>query len=685
MIALLRRFHRWLQDRQASARVRVALTLLVVGAAVAVGWSVIATAMSLNAQQQGILAALAKANAKDEDPAALQLFTRNTVTANGRDYGGVRQIPRPVDLFDDDGTMSAATKRDLAWRLVADQVPAWIPAVLVRDPLAAWLAVGGAAAVLGAIVWTGLAVAALELGTAFAALVALFVWAGWPLMAQGTVAVALSLLLFGFLWRSASGLLGGRNGVIAVARTTVLEGVRTLAAPAFVVPIAVLLPLLALSRDQGQALYLAIPGFLDWGHTVVYTCAALLVIFFGCATTSFEMRDRQVWSVLTKPMSRFGWMLGKWIGTMALALVVLGGGGLLIWAGAHFLASQRPVDEADAREVRDTVLVARVGTQPEWDFLSGERLREIVQQTIDGDAVLKADLAARRQDDATVRRELAVNAQKKHLEAQRRIMPGDAKVFTFRGLATPASARLPMSLRYKLHAGADDIHERFPVVFEYQSGTRAGQWEVREYVPIERYSLPIDPSMVDTDGTMRIRILNVGIDEQAKKFVPTQVSIYIEEDDLEVMATQATFAENMVSAMLIDTVKVAFLASLAVVAGALLSFPIAVLLAFGIFSMATLTPFLANSLRDYRVDWNSGAAIGAFQAVVRSLAVTIEFLLHGFAARSPSDALAQGRAITLAGLFDAFVSIGLAWGGGVLLLGWAAIRRKEIAVYSGQG
>ena len=685
MIALLRRFHRWLQDRQASARVRVALTLLVVGVAVAVGWPVIATAMSLNAQQQGILTALAKASAKDEDPAALQLFTRNTVTANGRDYGGARQIPRPVDLFDDDGTMSAATKRDLAWRLVADQVPAWIPAVLVREPLAAWLAVGGAAAVLGAIVWTGLAVAALELGTAFAALVALFVWAGWPLMAQGTVAVALSLLLFGFLWRTASGLLGGRNGVVAVARTTVLEGVRTLAAPAFVVPIAVLLPLLALSRDQGQALYLAIPGFLDWGHTVVYTCAALLVIFFGCATTSFEMRDRQVWSVLTKPMSRFGWMLGKWLGTMALALVVLGGGGLLIWAGAHFLASQRPVDEADAREVRDTVLVARVGTQPEWDFLSGERLREIVQQTIDGDAVLKADLAARRQDDATVRRELAVNAQKKHLEAQRRIMPGDAKVFTFRGLAKPASDRLPMSLRYKLHAGADDIHERFPVVFEYQSGTRAGQWEVREYVPIERYSLPIDPSMVDKDGTMRIRILNVGIDEQAKKFVPTQVSIYIEEDDLEVMATQATFAENMVSAMLIDAVKVAFLASLAVVAGALLSFPIAVLLAFGIFSMATLTPFLANSLRDYRVDWNSGAAIGAFQAVVRSLAVTIEFLLHGFAARSPSDALAQGRAITLAGLFDAFVSIGLAWGGGVLLLGWAAIRRKEIAVYSGQG
>jgi hypothetical protein len=397
------------------------------------------------------------------------------------------------------------------------------------------------------------------------------------------------------------------------------------------------------------------------------------------------MRDRQVWTVLTKPMSRFGWMLGKWLGTMALALVVLAGGGLLIWSGAHFLASQRPVDEADAREVRSTVLVARMGTEPEWDYLPPDRLREIVQQSIDADSVLKADLASGKQDDAAVRRELAVTAQKKHLESQRRIMPGDAKVFTFRGLAAPATERLPMALRYKLHAGADDIHERFPVVFEYQTGSRAGQWELRDYVPTERYSLPIDPSMVDKDGTLRIRVLNVGVDEQAKKFVPTQVSVFIEEDGLEVMATQATFADNVLAAMLIDVIKVAFLASLAVVAGSLLSFPIAVLLAFGIFSMATLTPFLANSLRDYRVDWNSGAAIGTFQAVVRSLAVTIEFLLHGFASRSPSDALAQGRAITLAGLFDAFVTIGLAWGGGVLLLGWAAIRRKEVAVYSGQG
>ncbi|HAQ66822.1 MAG TPA: hypothetical protein DCR70_03580, partial [Phycisphaerales bacterium] len=106
---------------------------------------------------------------------------------------------------------------------------------------------------------------------------------------------------------------------------------------------------------------------------------------------------------------------------------------------------------------------------------------------------------------------------------------------------------------------------------------------------------------------------------------------------------------------------------------------------FGVFSMATLTPFLATSIKYYAPDEKSGIIIWAFQVVVLAIARTVEFLLRGFAARSPSDSLAQGRAITWSTLFDTVVGIGLGWTGGVLLIGWLGIRRKEIAVYSGQG
>ena len=151
------------------------------------------------------------------------------------------------------------------------------------------------------------------------------------------------------------------------------------------------------------------------------------------------------------------------------------------------------------------------------------------------------------------------------------------------------------------------------------------------------------------------------------------------------MANESTFAGNLASAIIVDGCKLAFLAALAVAAGSLLSFPIAVLLTFGVFAMATLTPFLATSIKYYSPDEKSGIIIWAFQVVVLTIARTVEFLLRGFAARSPSDSLAQGRAITWSTLFDTVVGIGLGWTGGVLLIGWLGIRRKEIAVYSGQG
>jgi hypothetical protein len=159
--------------------------------------------------------------------------------------------------------------------------------------------------------------------------------------------------------------------------------------------------------------------------------------------------------------------------------------------------------------------------------------------------------------------------------------------------------------------------------------------------------------------------------------------MFMTDDSLEVMAEDSTFAGNLASAVAVDACKIAFLSALAVCAGALLSFPIAVLLAFGVFALATLTPFLAMSLSNYDPDQKSGFVIWAFQNVVLAIATAVEYLLRGFAARSPSDSLAQGRSITWLALWQAASGIGVLWTGGVLALGWLCVRRKEMAVYSG--
>ena len=685
MTALVQRLHQWLHDRLATRVARVVATAVAMAALAALGLPLLRVSIGLAEQRSAILAALAKCSAAAGDPAAMQLLQRGTVRVGDRDYGGPRVVGRAVDLFEDDGSMSEATKRELSWRLLGDQVPGWMPFALVQSPalVVAALTLAAAASVGG--IWLGFLLPMLEIG-GLVALVAGACWRfGWTTAAQWTISAALALLLFGFLWRGARGLLSFRSGPIAVAGNTALEGVRTLAVPGFALPVAMVLPFLALSREPGEALYQAIPGFLDWGHTAVYTFAALFVIFFGCASSAFEIRDRQVWSVVTKPVSHGGWLLGKWLGTLTLGMTIVAGGFILMACGTMYLSSQKPIDERDARDVRDTVLVGRVGTKPVYQEPDQQAIREAVDQDIAADSVLKADIENGAQDEAEVRRTLAAQKRRQFLDQQRQIPPGDSREFTFAGLRDAVSVNRGIALRYKFHGGGDDEHQRFPAMIQYASGKGAGGWELREWVPSEVYTLPIDPRFVDDDGTLRLRIFSAGWDEKENKPVPGTITMFMLDDSLEVMVDDSSFAGNLLSAAFVDLCKLGFLAALAVAAGSLLSFPIAVLLAFGVFAMATLTPFLAVSIKNYYPDQKSGLLIWAFQEIVLGIARTIEFLLRGFAARSPSDSLAQGRAITWGTLWDTFAGIGLGWTGAVLALGWLSIRRKEIAVYSGQG
>lgn len=685
MMTLLQRLHRAVSERLASRLAKIIASLMALVVIGAVALPIFSTALSLQAQRAGILNALLKCSAKDRDPAAMQLLQLGTVTVDNRTYGGARVVGRALDLFDDNGSLPADVKSELSWRLLADQVPLWMPYALVRSPVLVSVVAAVVLSAVLATIWLGFLLIALEVAGALAALCGIFWWMGWIVATQWLLSASLAFLMFAFLGRAARALINRRSGALAVAANTALEGIRTLAAPGFALPISMILPGLALSREPGDPLFQTIPGFLDWGHTATYTFAALFAIFFGCASTAFEIRDRQVWSVVTKPLSAAGWLLGKWIGTLALGLSLAIGGGFLLAIGTSFLISQKPIDERDAKDVRNTVLVGRVGTLPQYEALPSDRIREIIDQAIEADSVLKADIANGSVDEGQSRRSLAAAKQREFLEQQRRIGPGESREFTFLGLRSAALSTEPITLRFKLHGGGEDDHQKFPAMIQYVTGTGGGMWELREWTPAESYSLLIDPKFIDENGTLKIRIFSAGWDEEKKQPLPSPITIFVQDDSLEVMVNDSTFTGNLISAITVDGSKLAFLSALAVVSGALLSFPIAVLLTFGVFAMATLAPFLAVSIKNYYPDEKSGMIIWIFQQIVLAIASAIEFMLRGFSARSPSDALAQGRSITWAVLFQTVFGIGVAWTGGVLLIGWLGIRRKEIAVYSGQG
>ncbi len=685
MKRLLLSLHNWLHSMQRRTGVRIAASVLLVLGVLAAGGLIWNTAYQLRVERDGIVAALKDSNVAKDDPAGLQLATKATITANDKEYGGFRYFPNPVELFNNRGSLDPETKQDIAWRVVSPQVPAWMPLILAESPWLTVLSTLALAGVLLALVWLGLGAHLIEWGLLFGALLGACWFLEWMVLLRGLFGMALSLLLFGILWRLAERGLAARASSIAIARTTLQECVRSLAALGFAGPVIVLLPVLALSRDPKQGLYQAIPGFLDWGHTVVYTSAALLVLLFGCASTSFEIRDRQVWTVLTKPVSRIGWLMGKWAGCMVLGGVVLVGGGVSLYSGARYMAAQPAMDEHDVRDLRTSVFVARVSQTPEMQELPRERLLEIVDQEIERDATLRSEIENNKRDRDQTRAEIARTKIKEYGEQQRAIAPGQYREYTFRGLQPALQANAPISLKYQLHGGADDSHQRFPIILQFQTGEAKEQWDERTWVPGESYSYEVDPRFIDPNGTLTVRLYNAGVNPQNNEPYPGPMTIYFDPDGLEAMYPSISFGQNMVRGLLLDLAKLSFLGALAVASGAVLSFPVAVLLSFGIFSMATLTPFLTQSLRYYYPDEKSGLFIWAFQVGVKGMAEAIAFSFAAFSERAPSDALAQGRLIDLYGLIKSIALVGVLWSAAVLGIGWAAVARKEVAVYSGQG
>ena len=134
MTALVQRLHQWLHDRLATRAARVLATVVALAVLGAVGVPVLRVAFDLGAQRSAILAALAKCSAAAGDPAAVQLLQRGTVRVGDRDYGGPRMVGRAVDLFEDDGTMSEATKRELSCASSATRFPAGCPSCSCSRP-----------------------------------------------------------------------------------------------------------------------------------------------------------------------------------------------------------------------------------------------------------------------------------------------------------------------------------------------------------------------------------------------------------------------------------------------------------------------------------------------------------------------------------------------------------------------
>ncbi|MBM4052557.1 MAG: hypothetical protein FJ270_07445 [Planctomycetes bacterium] len=630
-------------------------------------------AQALRTQMGSVLSAI---DLDERSPEAVALLERGELTIGEFTYGGPRVKAMVPRMADSEGRLIGVD--DLARVLVSPTLPAWAPAVLVQS-LGNCIGLVMALLVLAlGCIWSGLAMYLIVIAGLSGVAAATAVWFSEVPLALALVGIGALALSFLMVVAVLDALLSGAAPVLAIAATVMREAQRQRISVAFIGLLLVVLPILPLSIDPASPLRYQIQTYISRGCGLVFSVASVMTLLLACSTVAFEMRDRQIWQLLTKPVSRAQYMLGKWLGIMAVNTSILIVGAACIVAYVQYLSLRPAADPLDARAVREEVLVAREGKLAEYESLQPGRLVELVDQAIESDPVLKAEIDSGERDLYETRIRMAEERITAFGSQQRAIPAGQGRTFTFRNVAVPGGTE-QVTLRYEFHLGQDDSHEQHPVIFRFADGS----WVDKQFVPVQANVLPIPAELIDANGDLTVEIMSLGFD--GTNFTPGEGTIIFDPDGIEILYAVGGFGGNFARAMGVQWTKLAFLAMLGVASATLLSFGVACLLAFTIFVAAQLAPFVQISVEQYRIAEETPVVLQWVQLGVKGIAFSSQWLLGAFGATRPVDALVDGRSIGILVLLQSAFLIGIGWTGLALALGWLGFRRKELAIYSGVG
>lgn len=569
------------------------------------------------------------------------------------------------------------------------------------DVLSAKKSTGSVA--MGAAVIGGLALVViwLGLGLTYLGLLVVGLGAAAPLLAiPGTretgrlIAgiVALTASFTALMEGARLALSAGPGPVFAVARNVLTEAVRLKVSLVFIVLLILGLASVPGLLQETSPLRYRVQAFLQYGTSGAFWVIALLTLLLSAASVTFEQRDRVIWQTMTKPVSSWEYVAGKWLGVCVLSGVLLMVCGSAVFMFTEYLRSQKAQGEIepyvavtgpgtisdDRRILHFQILQARVAVEPESPFdIDHPDMDRIIEDYVQRQKQLSLDY----EDTPATRRQLRQDIYKELMTAYRSIEPGNNETFVFTGLEAARRGSTPITMRYRIESGSNFPGDTYRLTFyiggaPYVRQVSLGQMHVIDNIP---------PTAIEQDGVLVVRVVN----GDAIQRIVNPMTLTFPPDGLQVTYSVGSYHLNFLRVMLVLWLKLAFLSILAITASTFLSFPVACLIAFGTFFVAEGSGFLKQASEVY----TSGEDPGLWryvQMVVGPIASSIAMTFQSYANLDPITRLVDGRLLPWVGADSKNPGVLR----GVLILGiWSAVlyvaavlifRRRELAMYSGQ-
>lgn len=490
------------------------------------------------------------------------------------------------------------------------------------------------------------------------------------------------------------------RNIWAVARVTIREALRQKAAIALLVVLGVLLPALGFLVGGDTTLPGRAQMFLDWGLRSSRLVLGFITIFVACGTMAWELKFKQAYITLVKPIPRWQFLVGKWVGVGLVNCLILASVGLVIGGFAwHFrgrpaiardgwhlrwkmeavpLAGNTEQQRQNAQRDRDIllneVLVARVSLKPipPRKEIADEIDRVIEQEKDEGR--MPSDMSEQVHRDELLEQKLRQYAT---------VAPLAARDFKFQNLKGAKRQGGWIQIRYCIEPGNAPPNEMMS--YAWQIGVER-KTDIRQYNRINEavrvvQTLRVPADTISDDGELTVRFINIDPVNPENAFPAS--AIFAGEKGLEVLYPVGDFESNLLRAVLMILLQMLFLAALGLFAASFLTFPTACLMCLLVFFAGSGVSYLLESI-SWTMRDDSLMVAHNVTRVTRPLVLVFLNVIPDFSVYAPSEALIDGRVVAWnwsiePSLGRAFVDVGVVRTGLVLLAGCWVLKRREVA------
>ena len=356
----------------------------------------------------------------------------------------------------------------------------------------------------------------------------------------------------------------------------------------FALLLFVLIPALGFSATGDETLKGRLQTFVSYSLSLTSLMLCLLTIIVSIYTVTSDIEQRQIFTVITKPIRRYQFLLGKLLGVVLLDVMLLGLFSAIIYTITIYMPRFTKATEAEIVEANKQFFTARAAlTVPEVD------VSKKVQKRYD-------DLKRREELPPGTTKEEIISELTKLAQLQERAADvGHQLVWEFENVK-PLAETMFIRFKYDIFPNPPDSQvygdwsAGDPQYFKYGEPPETEPYRDFSHKHAARtfHEIEFPSAVVPESGKLAIRFIN----PPPSPWKPgNRAPVIFPLDGLEVLYKADSFGDNFVRAFLLILFRLIFLACLGILASTFLSFPVAVLFCLVIFFTASFSNFVVES------------------------------------------------------------------------------------------